>query len=215
MATTTNITLTSFDIDRALNGAILAFSSTGSTSGTVSDYVLNFTQRDPATVAKRYQGIVGNITYYFDKEGACSDNNKYHQLFIVEAEITTTSGTASTRAGDEGDESVDITNLQPREYFAMYALQGILTKIDNPLLLDDAKVTLISNMAFKLAQSMMNTAADYRAASSDSDSSSTIEVNSADASTFTEKVLYNISQSLEDIKDALSDTDTQTTEDAL
>ena len=164
MATATKIQLVEFNKDKALNGASLAFSSNGQLSGKVSNYVLNFQLNDIGSVTEKYSGQVQKKMYYFNDNGVCSDGNELHNLFIVDAKIIATSGTVATR-GDAGtEENIDIDVLQPREYFAMYALQGILAKVENPLTLDDGQVTLISSMAFKIAQSMMSTAADYRAA---------------------------------------------------
>lgn len=124
MATATKIQLVEFNKDEALNGASLAFSSNGQLSGTVSDYVLNFQLNDIGSVTEKYSGQVQKKMYYFNDNGICSDGNELHNLFIVDAEIIATQGTTATR-GDAGkEENIDIDVLQPREYFAMYALQG-------------------------------------------------------------------------------------------
>ena len=194
MATATKIQLVEFNKDKALNGASLAFSSNGQLSGKVSNYVLNFQLNDIGSVIEKYSGQVQKKMYYFNDNGVCSDGNELHNLFIVDAKIIATSGTVATR-GDAGkEENIDIDVLQPREYFAMYALQGILAKVENPLTLDDGQVTLISSMAFKIAQSMMSTAADYRAATkSEETPPSSVDVDINNVTSTTDKLLYNMS----------------------
>lgn len=212
MATVTKIQLVEFNKDKALNGASLAFSSNGQLNGAVSDYVLNFQLNDIGSVTEKYSGQVQKKMYYFNDDGVCSDGNELHNLFIVDAKIIATSGTVAIR-GDAGtEENIDIDVLQPREYFAMYALQGILAKVENPLTLDDGQVTLISSMAFKIAQSMMSTAADYRAATkSEETPPSSVDVDINNVTSTTDKLLYNMSQSmvgmqesLKNIKDTMS-----------
>lgn len=206
MATATKIKLVGFNKDKALNGASLAFSSNGQLSGKVSNYVLNFQLNDIGSVTEKYSGQVQKKTYYFNDNGVCSDGNELHNLFIVDAKIIATSGTEVTRGDADKEENIDIDVLQPREYFAMYALQGILTKVENPLTLDDGQVTLISSMAFKIAQSMMNTAADYRAATKSEEApppSINVDVNNVTSTT--DKLLYNMSQSIAGMQESLKD----------
>lgn len=207
MATATKIQLIEFNKDEALNGASLAFSSNGQLSGTVSDYVLNFQLKDIGSITERYSGQVQKKMYYFDDNGICSDGNRLHNLFIVDAKIIATSGTVATRGGAGTEENIDIDVLQPREYFAMYALQGILTKIDNPLLLDDSQVTLISNMAFKIAQSMMSTAVDYRAATKPEATPPSVDIDINNVTSTTDRILYNVSQSITNLDKSITNVD--------
>ena len=207
MATATKIKLIEFNETEALNGASLAFSSNGQLSGEISDYVLNFQLNEEATVfTQKYSGQVQKKTYYFDYNGVCSDGDELHNLFIVDAEIIPTQGTVATRGDAETEESIDIDVLQPREYFAMYALQGILAKVENPLTLDDGQVTLISSMAFKIAQSMMSTAADYRAATiSEETPPESVDVDINNVTSTTDKILYNMNMNISSLKDSLND----------
>ena len=206
MATATKIQLVKFNKDKALNGASLAFSSNGQLSGTVSDYVLNFQLNDIGSVTEKYSGQVQKKMYYFNDNGICSDGNELHNLFIVDAKIIATQGTTATRGDAGSEENIDIDVLQPREYFAMYALQGILAKVGNPLTLDDGQVTLISSMAFKIAQSMMSTAADYRAATkSEETPPPSVDVDINNVTSTTDKLLYNMSQSIAGMQESLKD----------
>ena len=112
--------------------------------------------------------------YYFNDDGVCSDGNELHNLFIVDAEIIATQGTVATRGDAGSEENIDIDVLQPREYFAMYALQGILAK-------------------------------------SEETPPSSVDVDINNVTSTTDKLLYNMSQSmvgmqesLKDIKDTMS-----------
>ena len=88
----------------------------------------------------------------------------------------------------------------------MYALQGILAKVENPLTLDDGQVTLISSMAFKIAQSMMSTAADYRAATiSEETPPESVDVDINNVTSTTDKILYNMNMNISSLKDSLND----------
>lgn len=201
MATATKIQLVEFNKDKALNGASLAFSSNGQLSGKVSNYVLNFQLNDIGSVTEKYSGQVQKKMYYFNDNGVCSDGNELHNLFIVDAKIIATSGTVATRGDTGKEENIDIDVLQPREYFAMYALQGILAKVENPLTLDDGQVTLISSMAFKIAQSMMSTAADYRAATkSEETPPSSVDVDINNVTSTTDRILYNMGEQIKELR---------------
>lgn len=213
MATATKIQLVEFNKNKALRGATIAFSSNGQLSGEVSDYILDFRLNDMSSMSERYAGQSqkGGQEYYFSDNGVCSDNNELHNLFIVDAKIVTTLGTVVTKGEAGVEENINIDVLQPREYFAMYALQGILTKIDNPLALDDGQIDLISGTAFKIAQSMMSTAADCRAATQTDPPPASVDIDINNVTSTTDKLLYNMSQaivgmqeSLKSIKDTMS-----------
>lgn len=197
MATSTKIQLVEFNENAALNGALLCFSSDGTTNGKVDNYVLNFKLNDNGSVGERYSAQVQKVTYYFNADGECSDGNYLHNLFIIDATIEETRGTSATRVGTKDTETIDIGTVQPREYFAMYALQGMLTKFDNPLLLDDAQITLITTTAFKIAQGMMQASADSRnltkpeSEGGGGNTSTRAEVDISD-STNTDKLLGNL-----------------------
>lgn len=193
MATTTTIKLREFNLDEALSGATLAFSDIGSVLGKVSNYVLNF-QR---TSEGEYVGYVNNMAYKFNSTGGCFDGILLHKLFIVDAQIDVTSGTAGSRNPGSGVQEVDINSLQPREHFAIAALKGIMYHMTNPLALDDAAITLITTKAFEIAQGMMSAAADARAeASGDAppteDKKEEVEVNPDELTSMSDKILYNI-----------------------
>lgn len=203
MATSTIITTSEFKLSEALNGASIGWTDTGGLSGTLTEYVLNFKQYTQSQSSYKYSGQVGKSTYYFDKDGKCVDGNPVHNLFMVLADIKETQGTDASRGDGSSAETIDVNTMQPREYFACYALQGILGHFPEPLLLDDAQITQISSMAFRIAQGMLAAAADARAATSTTPPSGEVEVDPNNLSTDTDKILYNLNENLSNIKDRL------------
>ena len=196
MASSTTITLKEFNLQEALNGASIGFSTTGAVGGTVSNYVLNFRQYTQSKATWKYVGEVGKTTYYFDENGACSDSDTTHQLYLVDATIASTTGTEASRGDGSSAETISISALQPREQFACYALQGRMYHIDNPLLFDDGQITQISAMAFQIAKGMLAAAADARAATSTEPPSEEIEIDKNDVSSTTDKILYNLNENI-------------------
>lgn len=202
MATTTEFTLKPFNLEQALNGATIAFSEVRLTdngyvhTGVISEYVNNFYRVNDST----YLGKVGNTEYKFNSLGGCFDGAIAHQLFIVEAEIVETKGTASSRGdADGGTVTVDINTLQPREHFAIAALRGILFHIENPLNLTGAQITQICGKSFEIANGMMAAAADARAeaeegggGSTEEDKKEEVEVVPEELTSNADKILYNI-----------------------
>ena len=196
MASSTTITLKEFNLQEALNGASIGFSTTGAVGGKVGNYVLNFRQYTQSKATWKYVGEAGKTTYYFDENGACSDGDTTHQLFLIDATLASTTGTDASRGDGGSAETISISTLQPREQFACYALQGIMYHIDNPLLLDDGQITQISAMAFQIAKGMLAAAADARAATSTEPPSGGIEIDDNDVSSTTDKILYNLNDNI-------------------
>ena len=133
MATSTTISLKEFNLQEALAGSTLAFSANGTTGGVVERYVLDFGLNNKSSEKEKYKGRVGNITYYFNSSGEESSGNSLNKLFIVSADIAITEGTVATKGGAGSSENIGIDILQPREQFAIAALQGILYNIEEPL----------------------------------------------------------------------------------
>lgn len=198
MASTTRITLNSFNLEEALGGATIAFAkfSNGSPTNEVESYVNNFHRANDST----YVGKVGNIEYKFNAQGGCFDGALTHQLYMVEATIAESEGTKIPSRGDADEEiSVDINTLQPREHFAIAALRGIMFHIENPLNLTSAQITQMCTKSFEIANGMMAAAADARAkaeegggGSTEEDKKEEVEVNPEELTSNSEKILYNL-----------------------
>lgn len=193
------IKLLEFDENKALNGATLAFSTTGTASGKISNYVLNFKVHSPSSVDARYSGQVQNETYYFNGLGECSDKKGIHKLFLVDVQLEDTKGTTASRGDAEGNaESIDINTLQPREHFAIAALRGIMFHITNPLDLTPAQINQICTKSFEVANGMMSAAAEARAESKENpdapedNKKDEVEINPDELTSNSDKILYNI-----------------------
>lgn len=192
MAGITIIKLEKFDLDKALNGHSLALSRNGST---IDEVILNF-QR---TTASGFTGVdESGAVYFFDREGNCSKPDA-GSLKLITASIGKTSGTTGDRVNSSGtgNEKISIDTMQPREQFAMAAMQGILGKMPFSILeADNGMITLIASKAFMIAQEMINTAADYRAATQSSTPPEEINIDANTITSVSDKILFNISQSV-------------------
>ena len=192
---TTSITLINFNLQKALNGHTIALSTDGTT---LSNIIYNFKK----TTASGYTGNDGEGNdYYFNAAGECSDSTKGN-LKLVIAEASETSGTTGVRG--EGKEEVTIDALQPREQFAMTAMQGILNKIPCSILeLDEATCLLVAQKSFVIAQYMINTAAEYRAKTQSSTPPDQVTIDSNTLNSVSDKILYNIWQATKGQNDQL------------
>lgn len=115
----------------------------------------------------------------------------------------------TTDMGDEGGVGGSVTradgsssyvsSMEPRDYFAMNALNAMLINMESPESKDDATCLMYSRAAYRWAQAMMIAAADSREGTSTSSSSTTtVEVKSGDLQSNIEKLLYNITLYLKD-----------------
>lgn len=181
MASTTTITFSTFDVNAAKNGASIGWQGDGGSAVRAYDF---------RQESYGYSYLVDNVRYYCNANGTSEDGK---QLYIIGATIDMTEGTAATR-GDSEEISIDV--LQPRELFANSAMQGVLQQISNPLELDDYQLSKIADVSFRLAQAMMNTAADYRAASGGGGGTvkpeGGVDIDTDSLTSTTDRILYNL-----------------------
>lgn len=92
-----------------------------------------------------------------------------------------------------------INNLTPRDEFALQALRGILSHVEDPASLSDSEMNYFCEQAYQWAANMMSAAANVRAVVQDNTSAvaATEPVKSLDSNT--EKLLNNISIQLGNI----------------
>ena len=192
---TTSITLTDFNLQKALNGHTIALSKDGAT---ISKIIYNFKK----TTASGYTGNdEAGQNYFFDANGNCTLSEEGN-LKLVTAEVSKTSGTVGVRGEYKEEITVDI--LQPREQFAMTAMQGILNKMPCSILeLDEATCLLIAQKSFIIAQYMINTAAEYRAATQSTTPPDQVTIDSNTLNSVSDKILYNIWQATKGQNDQL------------
>ena len=196
-----------FNLEDALAGGKIVFVNNPTESidkieeRHITDYVEYFKATDSTNKASRYQGTVGNTTYFFDEKGRPSDNIPKHRLFSVDAQIKTSQGTVATKGDSTSGTEVNIVALQPREQFAMAAMQGILQNISSPLLMSNALILDLVNTSFNIANAMMQKAADVRAElegdqNTNPDREEEIKVNPKELTNDTDKILYNLNENM-------------------
>lgn len=196
-----------FNLEDALAGGKIVFVNNPTAGignileGNITDYVEYFKATDSTNKASRYQGSVGNTIYFFDEKGRPSDNIPEHRLFSVDAQIKTSQGTVATKGDSTSGTEVNIVALQPREQFAMAAMQGILHSISSPLFMSNALILDLVNTSFNIANAMMQKAADVRAElegdqNTNPDREEEIKVNPKELTNDTDKILYNLNENM-------------------
>lgn len=202
------MTIKEFNIEEALNGASIGFVKITE----VDQYIIDFKRSNTGKASSEYVGIGqdDNKKYYFNSSGLCADGDLLHSLYRLEEEINTDErGTVASR-GDAagGTEEISIDNLQPREQFALAAMQTILGKLDIPILgIDNFKITRVCDLSFKIAQQMMSTAAEYRAATKEpeipeeGEEVEDLEIDINSITNVRDKILYNMYNNIKVIKE--------------
>lgn len=168
-----------FDIDMALEGNAIVINTSNDpldfpqsgTENKIIPYVLNFKESTNSKAAAQYEGLLDGVKYYFDADGYCYnyDTNgnviqfEDYQLWMLKDNIDISSGSGvGTRGDTSGTTTFAITSLLPREQIANYALEAILSTIEDPLSMDDAKINYISDLAHKIGFNMTQVASQYR-----------------------------------------------------
>lgn len=201
MAEVTRIEVTAATVELAVGGKPVVFIEDGKWVN-----LQRFAKQD----ASRYYAYYNGKRYDFMPSGKCFDNDSDHQLYFAETTITTkqdSKNDSMTRSDSSSGstETVTLSSLKPRDYFAQEALNAILKNMENPLELQDYDINLITELSYKIAQSMITASAAMRAADekADSGSSSNTDKNTATRmdtgtlTTNTEKLLNNLIYALE------------------
>lgn len=171
--------LGAFDLDMALEGNAIVINRNNNpsyfpdsgTENKIIPYVLNFKESTNTRAAAQYEGLLDGVKYYFDADGYCYtyDTNgnviqfEDYQLWMLKDNIDISSGSgAGTRGDTDESNQIAITSLLPREQIANYALEAILSTLEDPLSMDDAKINYISDLAHKIGFNMTQVASQYR-----------------------------------------------------
>lgn len=118
----------------------------------------------------------------------------------TDAKANTMLGTTTTTTTTE--EIFSIATLQPREEIAMHCLQAMIPQYSYPLNFDNTKIKQLVDKAFLFAQEFINQAVLYRekeTTSSTVESSEYTAVDSDSLNSDTDKLLYNICSSLNNL----------------
>lgn len=219
MALTITYKITPFNLAKALQGTPVTLEA--ETSGT-TDFDVK-TQAGILTttaVNGRYLITVNNVLYEVNAYGESMNVSPSVQFHMVESTLPTSYGTSQTMTrGVSTDESdvADLSSMEPRDQFAIHAMNAMIRNIEHPENANDATIMLYSKAAYRWAQGMMIASADARTAAKKDEGGGgeeettkgiAVDVTSASVS---EKLLNNIVASLDKLTKQVSDSMTQST----
>ena len=186
------ITLKDFSKSEALNGGAIGWAKNGNKEDGLEKAAYGFREGGSG-----FQYTVDSKTYECNFAGVSMDGDPAKQLFMIEAELEETEGSVGSR-GEAGDIIID--SLQPREKIALEAMKAIIGTMEDPLHCNVYTVQQVAEKSFEFAQAMMTKAAKMR-----STESSDIEIHESSIVSVTDKILYQINNSLEDISKKMKD----------
>lgn len=186
------ITLKDFSKSEALNGGAIGWAKNGNKEDGLEKAAYGFREGGSG-----FQYTVDTKTYECNFAGVSMDGDPAKQLFMIEAELEETEGSVGSR-GEAGDIIID--SLQPREKIALEAMKAIIGTMEDPLHCNVYTVQQVAEKSFEFAQAMMTKAAKMR-----STESSDIEIHESSIVSVTDKILYQINNSLEDISKKMKD----------
>lgn len=199
-----------FNLYDALNGALV----------TVAGHEDECTGRlvKEGSGATQYVAYLGGSKMIVDKDGTvrvCTPSLSYVTVNSTVLRIYSDSLDDDLRFKTRGEsqhqetgysDEVNLTNIQLRDYFALTALRVIMERVDHPESADDAKIMHYSKVAYRWAQGMMSAALASRqgveesSGSTPTQESDLVDVTTDTLATTTEKLLYNIATTLENMK---------------
>ena len=156
--------------------------------------------------------VINGVKHNFDLYGYdISDNTIRLYGVLSDGDIDPTKNTFDTRAPSAEDESniVSITYMTPKDYFACEALNSLIQRIDNPLAMSDGVIATLAAKSYKIAQAMAKEAYGSRQndkKSSEASGTDYVNVNKTSLQTNTERILYNLNESIKTNIDVLKDT---------
>lgn len=199
-----------FNAQKALNGASLGFIKKN-TSGKIElvQYITNFTLIKKVSTNEIYTGIGSEdgVTYTFDAAGKTASKQ---QLYILVDKISSSNDTTGgTRANPTEGTTYNISTLLPKDQIAAQVLNGILSRMTLTEIeaLSPARINQLSSQAYKMAQSMINTAVVFRDKFGAVSEEGGIITEDTTPTDNTEKFLYNISKSIDNLQKKSQATD--------
>ena len=206
-------TAKAFDAEQALNGASIGFvkDNIGGDKRTLVQYISNFTLKKMSSTNEIYYTGIGSedgVTYTFDTTGKASNEKQLFMLIDSIPESTDTTG--GTRADPTEGTTYNISTLLPKDQIAAQVLNGILSRmtLEEIEALSPARINQLSSQAYKMAQSMINTAVVFRDKFGEvkpEEGGGTTEVTTPTDNT--EKFLDNISKSIDNLQKKSQATD--------
>lgn len=120
----------------------------------------------------------------------------------TEAKANTALSSTTTTVTESTEEIFSIATMQPREEIAMHCLEAMIPQYSYPLNFDNTKIKQLVDKAFLFAQEFINQAVLYREKETTSSTVESSEYTSVDSNSLnsdTDKLLYNISSSLNNL----------------
>lgn len=156
--------------------------------------------------------VINGVKHDFDLYGYDINDNTIRLYGVISDEdIDPTQATSSVRSASAEDESntVSITYMTPKDYFACEALNSLIQRIDNPLAMSDGMIAALAAKSYKIAQAMAQEAYGSRQndkKSLEESGTDYVNVNKTSLQTNTERILYNLNESLKDNTNVFKDT---------
>ena len=200
-----------FNAQKALNGASLGFIKKNKTTGKIElvQYITNFTKKFTKDIQYTGIGSEDGEVYTFNATGQTKSEQ---QLYILVDRISSSNDTeGGTRVDTTEGTTYNISTLLPKDQIAAQVLNGILSRMTLTEIeaLSPARINQLSSQAYKMAQSMINTAVVFRdkfgAVKPEEGGGGTTEVTTPTDNT--EKFLDNISKSIDNLQKKSQATD--------
>ena len=199
-----------FNAQKALNGASLGFIKKNKTTGKIElvQYITNFTKKFTKDIQYTGIGSEDGEVYTFNATGQTKSEQ---QLYILVDRISSSNDTeGGTRVDTTEGTTYNISTLLPKDQIAAQVLNGILSRMTLTEIeaLSPARINQLSSQAYKMAQSMINTAVVFRDKFGEvkpEEGGGTTEVTTPTDNT--EKFLDNISKSIDNLQKKSQATD--------
>ena len=201
-----------FNAQKALNGASLGFIKENKTTGKIElvQYITNFTKKFTKDIQYTGIGSEDGEVYTFNATGQTKSEQ---QLYILVDRISSSNDTeGGTRVDTTEGTTYNISTLLPKDQIAAQVLNGILSRmtLEEIEALSPARINQLSSQAYKMAQSMINTAVVFRdkfgaVKPEEGGGGGTTEVTTPTDNT--EKFLDNISKSIDNLQKKSQATD--------
>lgn len=149
-----------------------------------------------------YEAVINGTRYLFDKDGRINGvGNRVLYGVLSDGDIDPTISTNKTRGASAQGEAntVSLNTMSPKDYFACEALNALIRSYPNPLAMDDGIIATMAAKSYKIAQAMAKEAYGSRQndkSSSDEQGTSYVNVDESTLQTNTERILYNINESI-------------------
>ena len=200
-----------FNAQKALNGASLGFIKENKTTGKIElvQYITNFTKKFTKDIQYTGIGSEDGEVYTFNATGQTKSEQ---QLYILVDRISSSNDTeGGTRVDTTEGTTYNISTLLPKDQIAAQVLNGILSRMTLTEIeaLSPARINQLSSQAYKMAQSMINTAVVFRdkfgAVKPEGGGGGTTEVTTPTDNS--EKFLDNISKAIDNLQKKSQATD--------